>query len=249
MKQLEWTFQLPHYACDFQGTWAPNAILAWMQEISAAHSVELGIGRVEMLKEDVVWILSRIEVEMDFYPAGETEIVISTFPTENRRWFFPRYYIFKTPSGKVLGKASALWVLVNIRERKMVPPDMALPFMPDNRDLTPPMGLPGRSKTVDGKEKSWQYKPLAEDIDINGHVNNTRYMNWLYNGLGIEVFRNHVLSSFCINYDTEILPDANITLSLHQTEEECSLTGKDEEKNYFEISAVLRKRRPEERYL
>ncbi|NLB89667.1 MAG: hypothetical protein GX786_00375 [Clostridiales bacterium] len=248
VKQLDRSFQLPYYACDMKGCWTPAFILAWMQEISGAHSELLGCGRKDLIKENIVWILSRIEVEMNRYPLAEEEITVTTFPKENRRWFFPRYYVFQSSKGEVLGKASALWALLDINERKMVSPEKILPMMPDNRDIQAPMGFPSPSKTIGGKEKTWQYKPMYEDIDVNEHVNNTRYMTWLLNALEKEVVEEHVLESFCINYDAEILPDANLTLTLRQEGMECSLTGVQDGKNHFEISGVLRKRIEGEHY-
>ena len=31
-----------------------------------------------------------------------------------RRWFFPRYYVFRDEQGQELGRAGSLWALLNL---------------------------------------------------------------------------------------------------------------------------------------
>lgn len=208
MKKLEWKIQLPYSACDFSGCWRPSAILETMQEIAGAHSMLLHCGRDTMMEKNIVWVITRIEVQMKRYPVAEEEVIVSTFPKEIRRWFFPRYFEFLTSQGEALGRASTIWALLDINSRKMVPPGDIAALMPDNRDIVAPMGLPSPTKILgDEHKKTVDYQPLYEDIDVNFHVNNTRYMSWFCNMLGIQELKNQVMDFFCINYDAEIRPE------------------------------------------
>lgn len=243
MKKLEQAVQLPYTACDFTGCWKPSAILETMQEVAGAHSHKLHCGREIMMEKGIVWVLTRIEVKMNRYPVAEEEVLITSFPKENRRWFFPRYFTFATPSGEILGHAATIWALLDMKTRKMCPPDVILSLMPDNRDLEAPMGLPSPTKLLpDEAMEVVTYKPIYEDIDVNHHVNNTRYMEWFCNMLGIDMFKNQVMESFCINYDAEIRPQEQLTIELRTQGNERSILGKSEEKKHFEISASFRER-------
>ena len=46
-----------------------------------------------------------------------------------RRWFFPRYFIFRDASGAEIGRAGSLWVLLDIHTRKMTKPDLIQSLM------------------------------------------------------------------------------------------------------------------------
>lgn len=248
MKKLEWKLQLPYSACDFTGCWRPSAILETMQEIAGSHSLLLNCGRDDMMKKNIVWVITRIEVKMNRYPVAEEEIIITTFPKEVRRWFFPRYFTFSTPQGEILGHASTIWVLLDINTRKMVPPTDIIALMPDNSDIQAPMGLPSPTKLLsDDNIKMVDYQPLYSDIDVNFHVNNTKYIEWFCNMVGIDTLKNQVMESFCLNYDAEIRPDESITLELRTQENERSLTGFKEDTKHFEISSVLRNRMDNEK--
>lgn len=74
MKTYTETFTLRTRDCDLKGTWRLSAVLEAMQEAAGTHSMLLGCGRDELLKKNIVWVLSRSELHMDRYPeAGEKD--------------------------------------------------------------------------------------------------------------------------------------------------------------------------------
>lgn len=225
--------------CDFQGRWRPSTILEAMQEAAGAHSEKLGCGRNALLKNNIVWVLTRSEIHMKKYPViGET-VTIETFPMPNRRWFFPRYYLFKDPSGNLLGYGGTLWVLLDVNSRKMLPPGEVAACIPDNSDLTAPMGLPATVDLLEGDEILLSRMPQYTDLDVNGHVNNTRYADWACDILGIDALKDHFLSSLCINYSAEVLPNQEMQLHLIRKDNRFRLAGFHEEKMHFELSGTL----------
>ena len=54
--------------CDFTGQWRPSAILETMQEVAGTHSELIGVGRNALIEQDLVWVLTRVEVVMNRYP-------------------------------------------------------------------------------------------------------------------------------------------------------------------------------------
>ncbi len=228
--------------CDFMGTWRPSAIFEAMQEASGMHSHLLGCGRDVLIEKGIVWVLSRVEVQMEKYPRIGDRVTVETFPVKNRRWFFPRYFVFKDEQGNRLGYACSLWVLLDISTRKMAPPDVVLPLIPDNSDLTPPMGLPATVMEAGGLETEAIRQPAYTDLDVNFHVNNARYMDWLCDALGWEVLEKRCLASVCINYDAEVRPDQEVKLALALNGDAFSLFGYHDGKRHFEIGGFLRDR-------
>ena len=229
--------------CDMMGTWRPSAILTAMQEVAVVQSNLLGCGREDLLKNRTAWVLSRCEVSMDTYPVIGDTVTVETFPTANRRWFFPRYYTFRNQKGSLLGCAGTLWVLLNLDDRKMVPPGEVAATLPDNSDLTPPMGLPGPVEIVpDAEERVVSRMPGYFDLDVNQHVNNTRYADWACDALGVERMRESCLATLRITFDAEIRPDQEISLHVTQGENSYRVAGFHDGKMHFELGGTLRKR-------
>ena len=230
------------YDCDFMNTWRPSAILVAMQEAAGDHSQLLGCGRDELLKDDTVWILTRSEVRMRRYPRMLDTVTVETFPMPNRRWFFPRYYVFRDQQGEELGCGATLWALLDVNTRRMLPPGKVADCIPDNTDLTPPMGLPGTVEDVAGEEIILPRTPTYFDLDMNQHVNNTRYADWACDALGVEVMREHLLSSFRVNYDAEVRPEQPISLHVKREGNQFRVAGFHEDKMHFEVGGELKKR-------
>lgn len=243
LKTYQEEFILRTCNCDFQGTWRPSAILETMQEAAGAHSHLLGCGRDALLKKNTVWVLTRSEVQMQAYPRILDRVIVETFPMPNRRWFFPRYYLFKNEEGKILGHAGTLWALLDINTRKMLPPGDVAALIPDNSDLIAPMGLPATVDAVDGAEKMIHRLPCYTDLDVNQHVNNTRYADWACDALGIDTMRENCLESLIINYNAEILPNQEITLHASRSGNFYRVAGYHEDKLHFELGGKLMPRK------
>lgn len=233
------TFLLRTSQCDFRGTWRPSAIFEAMQEASGMHSHLLGCGRDALIKQGYVWVLSRMEVQMKKYPVVGDTVTVETFPMSNRRWFFPRYFIFRNGQGDELGCSSSLWLLLDLETRKMAPPDKIVHLIPDNSDLTAPMGLPSTVMEAEGEQSLFTRSPAYSDLDVNNHVNNARYVDWLCDALGYEELGKQTLRTICINYDAEVRPEQTVELKLMQQGSTFSLSGYHEDKRHFGIGGTL----------
>ena len=242
MKTYEEQIRILTRDCDVNGQWRISAILEAMQEAAGAHSCLLGCGRDELLKRNMVWVLSRIELRMSRYPRiGET-VTLSTFPMPTRICFFPRYYLLLDKDGEMIGKAGSLWLLMDTETRRMLPPGDIARLIPDNRDLTVPMNLPATVGQLQGEEFVSIHTPVYTDLDVNGHVNNTRYADWLCNILGTETMMRSEPEAVILNYSHEILPGQQVTLRRVMKDEQFRLTGYVNDAIAFDIGGSLRAR-------
>lgn len=238
-KTYEETFLLKTSNCDFRGTWRPSAIFEAMQEVSGIHSRLLGCGRDWLIQRGMVWVLTRVEVRIKKYPVAGDRVKVETFPMQNRRWFFPRYFVFRDEQNGEIGCAASLWVLLDLQTRKMAPPDQVVHLIPDNSDLTAPMGLPSAVMEAGEEVQSLLRTPAYTDLDVNNHVNNARYVDWLCDALGHEVLGRQTLDVICVNYDAEIRPEQAVELKLRRQENAFSFSGYHEGKRHFEIGGSL----------
>ena len=242
MKKYQEEFVLRTCDCDFTGFWRPSAVMQTMQELAGAHSELLGCGRSALIQNNIVWVLNRSEIHMERYPRMGERITAETFPTPLRRGFFPRYLFFRDEQGDTLGYAATLWVLLDIENRRMVPPGSVAGLIPDNSDLPVPMGLPAPVDLVPGVERVMNRVPAYFDLDVNLHVNNTRYADWACDALGVDVMRDYCLETLRVTYDAEVRPDQEITLRVVQDGVNYRVAGYHGDKMHFELGGVLRRR-------
>lgn len=228
--------------CDMQGRWRPSAILEAMQEAAGTHAELLGCGRDRLLSDNIVWIISRVELHMDRYPAIGERVTVETFPMPCRRCFFPRYFVFRDALGNTLGCAGTLWVLLDLTTRRMTAPQSVAECIPNNADLMPPLPLPHTVPRTDGTVQTLLRTAAYSDLDVNAHVNNARYADWLSDALGTAVMRQYCLRTLHINYAAEVLPDAEIEMQLVRNGPSYHLTGCCDGRRHFEIGGELMER-------
>lgn len=229
--------------CDLNGQWRPSAILECMQETAGIHGEMIGVGRNALLEKNVVWVLTRIEVVMDRYPSIGERITVETFPMAVRRFFYPRYFIFRDEEGVEIGRAATLWALLDITTHRMASPAALNLQFPNNSDLTAPLGLPATVAELSAAAEDFDFSPVYTDMDVNGHVNNTKYMDWCCNALGVDTMRSHCLSRFAINYNMELLPGQAVHAELRRMGDDFSYCGFSGESRHFDIGGTLTQRR------
>ena len=89
-------------------------------------------------------------------------------------------------------------------ERRIVTPAAAGLKFPDTSTMESPCSIPGRIQEPGVKALAFESISQYEDLDINGHVNNARYISWLCNALGMKAFENASIRTLVVSYDKEI---------------------------------------------
>ena len=147
-----------------------------LEEASIAHTEELGCTRDKTLDRGLLWIITRQLVEIDEMPAYDEEIIVRSWQGEMQHVFFPRFYEIER-DGMVIIRGQALWMLIEEETRSMAMPedyDIFIPGRPGSDDMMlPAIAIP---KNAEASE-SMSLVTRFSQVDINGHMNNTRYFD------------------------------------------------------------------------
>ena len=227
--------------CDMRGGWKPSAILEAMQETAGAHCERLGIGRPVMDGLGIAWVLSRTRVVMDRLPRMNETVSVATWPLPPKHLFYPRVNAIRDAEGNAIGAATSLWLLMDLDTRRVVNSDEVLRHLPENADM--PAGIPiGMARPLAGEAAESTLVPPYVDFDLNGQVNNTRYLDWAMNALGHDALSEKRVKEFSVSYDREIRPGETIRTELVRDGDAFSFRGFSEEKKCFCVSGVLTER-------
>lgn len=200
--------------CDVNRRMRPAALFVAMQEGGERHAYSLGLGYDAMMARGLFFVLARIHVHFERAPrCGET-LIHTTWPGTSNRFFCPRFHTFTLEDGTLLASAGALWVMLDTAARKIVSPKaVELPF-PDTSDIPAPIDLPTRLPQMGPATKSFERAPVYSDYDINGHVNNTRYIGYLCDALGNDLLSDSYIRDLVAGYEKEIRRDDPLMMSL-----------------------------------
>lgn len=206
---------------DFTRKLKLSSIFNYFQEIASMHARNLGLG-IDTLVQDlgVVWALVRIRLDIIRYPRWNEEITIDTWPQAPRRFEFERDFLVKDQDGKVIARAVSVWVMMDMKTRRLTRPEISLDNYPDfntNRAIDCSLG-----KLKPLSQPSVSYKRLigCSDIDMNGHLNNSKYLDFIMDCFSMEHLKKYEVSSIQVNYINEVLPGDTIVLYKEENEPE-----------------------------
>ncbi len=148
-----------------------------LEEASIAHTELLGCTRDKTLDRGLLWVITRQLVEIDEMPAYDEEIIVRSWQGDMQHVFFPRFYEIER-EGRVMIRGQALWMLMEEESRTLVMPedyDIFIPGRPDAGDMMlPAVVIP---ESAGETAVSTALVTRFSQVDINGHMNNTRYFD------------------------------------------------------------------------
>lgn len=198
---------------DFQSRWKLSSVFAAMVEAAAHHAEDLGCGYEEMLAHDLVWILSRLKICVFDLPRLNEKVTIQTWPKPiQQKIFFMRDYHVLGKSGRKYASATSAYILVNPRTRRMAPPQSFFGSLPENNGLHALDESLDRISAPGALEEQFVTRAGYSAVDLMGHVNNTRYIDWVSDCFSFAEHQSHRLSQLQINYINEVKPGDTVAL-------------------------------------
>ncbi len=187
--------------CDCFCRVKPSTILSMMQEAAGEQCAAWHMSWEEMAEKDLFWAITRQTVEITRLPRAYETITIETWPMPATRVAYPRATVAYDAEGKELFRAIALWVLMDLKERSMVLPGKSgidFPGCTVGGELPSPKSLTPKNLPL-----ATERRVRFGQLDRNGHMNNTKYLEWAMDLLPGSFHRDHPLKSFAVCYLNE----------------------------------------------
>ena len=204
IKKPEWRTEhvICSYDVDPQLTARLPVLCRFMQDAAYHHAEHLGLGHSFLASKQLAWVLSRQRVEIKKFPKWGDAVTVRTWPSGRDRLFFYRDFEISDGDGAILLQASTAWFVIDVEKRERVNSEFYL-----STEL-PPVGEPvfdkklGRLKSC-GCDSGEAVAVNYGDLDMNAHVNNVRYIEWILNNLTLEFHQTHCIQSLEVNYLAE----------------------------------------------
>ena len=196
--------------CDCFGRVKPSTILGMMQEAAGEQCASWHMSWDEMAAQGLFWAISRQTVSITRLPRVYETITIETWPMPESRVAYPRATVAYDEDGNELFRCIALWILMDLNSRAMV--------VPGKSGITVPGCLRGgelpspKSLTPKDLPAATERKVRFGQLDRNGHMNNTKYLEWAMDLLPGEFHREHPLKEFSVCYLNESREGDRVTL-------------------------------------
>ena len=189
----------------------PSLILLSLQ-VSGSQSAQLGVSDKEILeKYNLVWIITEYDIDVIRLPRFAEEMTIETEALSYNRLFCYRRFTIYDESGQAIIQMLASFALMDRDSRKVhsVDPEMVAPYQSEFSKKI----IRGPKYTDLDNPTSKDYHVRFYDLDMNGHVNNSKYLDWIFEVMGADFLMNHIPQKINLKYVKEVRPGGMITSS------------------------------------
>lgn len=167
---------------DEKGNIKASSLMYAFQEIASDHAESLGYGFDDLIKDNIIWVLSKLKFRVNCALHEGVEYRLETYPRPKKGVTFFRDYYIIDENGRNMAEGTAYWCLVNFETRKVErtkinfdgiyidhePFENGIERFRINEDELIPIG---------------SHKVTRDDLDENEHVNNCRYADMVENVL------------------------------------------------------------------
>lgn len=214
-KTFEYSMKIPFDMSDVNGfIKIPQLILLSLQ-VSGMQSIELGMSDMYILENyNLVWIITDYNMKIERLPVFDEKITIETYAKSHNRLFCYRAFNIKDEAGNTIIEMVATFVLMD-RDTRKVHPVMSEITDAFDSEFSKTMLRGPRFKELEGGVEQ-EYRVRFYDLDMNGHVNNSKYLDWVFEVMGADFLTNHVPKKVHLKYVKEVLAGGLITSQYEQ---------------------------------
>ncbi len=209
------TYQVRSYEVDCCNRLSILSIFNFMQEAASRHAEALGVSIHQLLAENYTWLLSRLNIKIASFPGWKNQIQVSTWPSGTQQLFALRDFELQDNDGHTIAAAVSAWLVIDLEKRR---PVRIGPFVERLKPVEGGHILPDRLDKLaplrdHSRERSFVVRHA--DLDINQHVNNVSFVEWVLESVPSAVLNTAVPVEFEINFLAEAFYDDQIRAACH----------------------------------
>jgi len=214
MAVFERTFTISGSDVDPHDRVRVDALAVMLQESAAHHADIWGMSIPSLMTAGRTWVLARLAIELEGQrPAWKDEVVVETWSSGFRGHIAGREYVVRRRgSDAVVARAASAWFILDLATRRPVRLSEYEGRDAAESERVSGVALEGKIALPSSDAREVPLAVRASDLDLNGHVNNTRYLAWLYEAVPPELLAANRMRRVEIHYLGETRYPATVTL-------------------------------------
>jgi len=207
------TYTIGFSDVDFLKCLRCSKLFEYFQDTAGEAAERLGAGVGTLAGEySVAWVLTRIRVEFTRIPVLNERITVATWPHPPGKLEFRRDFRVWDESGDVIIGAASTWVIIDTNTRELKRSDYIRMEYPDFIAEHALDSQPGKLRPSGKPEPVFRKVGGYSDVDFNGHINNSRYIDYIMDCFPVESHRQYMLKAIEVNYIKEVFPGDTLLL-------------------------------------
>lgn len=207
---LEMKLTVARCHTDSSGRMPPHVLAKVMEDAVKRQMEACGWGRETMETKNVALVVGWTSIQIKRLPRLGESLLARIWPGRKKCSMHVRKYAFFTDAGEALVSAAVLFLPMDRTSRKLTAaeiPTLTEVVIPGEADVPSlrrafPTKLPNQAvRTV-----------RVHEIDENGHMNNTCYLQWAHELWEDDHRRQHEPRSIWVQYANELMEGQTVTL-------------------------------------
>lgn len=195
--------KVPFDMSDVNGNMKLPQLISLALQVSGMHSEQLGISDAFLYENyNLVWIVTDYDITVQQLPVFNQDIIIETEALSFNRLFCYRRFSVLDASGELLVEMMVTFAMMN-RELRKVQPVVEEVVAPYGADFSKKIHRgPRYQDLTEASELSYHVR--FYDLDMNGHVNNSKYLEWIFEVMGPDFLSQHIPERVHLKYVREV---------------------------------------------
>ncbi|KRK51705.1 acyl-[acyl-carrier-protein] thioesterase [Companilactobacillus kimchii] len=196
--------EVPYYFVNFTGDIRLSALIDIMLLTSEKQLHQADADSTEMVVNNGLgWVVVQYHMDIKQMPRLGQKLKVTTQATSYNKYFFYRDFWVEDMDGNVMVKAQSAFVLIDIKERKIVSAADRLENKFGAEEVNRIQRF-ARLRVPDNYDFKQPQHIGYYNIDVNKHVNNSYYFDWMVDTLDTDYIASHHLKSMDIKYEKEL---------------------------------------------
>jgi len=216
-----WTdeYSIGWHDTDATGKLSPVTICKFLMETASHHAENSGFGYDAAIRQQQLWVIVRLIVKMNRYPAWGETIFIETWASGLKGLYAFRDYHILNEKKEVIGETVSTWMVINIKTRRPQEVGIVKKYL-HLIDQNKVLGyIPEKIEDPQDPVEIYTHQVRYSDIDFHQHVNNNKYIEWAINALPYEKINRYRIESFTINFMSEAVIEDQISVEYSYSDE------------------------------
>ncbi|MBE6763671.1 MAG: hypothetical protein E7553_04880 [Ruminococcaceae bacterium] len=213
----EWHTQVATYDVGPDRLLTPSAQLRLQQEAGERHFGEGGLNFEGVASFGMAFVVLQNNAVITRRPSIGEEIVIKTWSRNVKGMRFFRCYRFEDSKGNTLIDSVASFALVDIHAHTLLRPTAFPAQVEHHAEFAHGCPDPAKIRLPEAMTVCGEHGVVLSELDFNGHLNNTRYADIVFDHLPADTASR--MTGFSITFSHEAKSGDRLIVSRAQTED------------------------------
>jgi medium-chain acyl-[acyl-carrier-protein] hydrolase len=221
MAEFEKEYLVHVYETSANGKLTLAGLFNYLQDTASDHAERLNFGRDDLLKSNHIWVLSRMYAVIENLPDWNDTITVRTWPSGIDKILALRDFKVLDHNRLPIVSATSSWAIIDRTTKRIQRPDDIITNFHSSFKLE--RTLQRNASKLDPVSKDGYLSPMFKvkfsDLDINLHVNNVKFLQWVTDSYPLDFIISNSPRSVEINYLAESMCSDEIKIMISQVPE------------------------------